>query len=130
MRRPYRRTMPKTWWLRQGPYRKFMIREWTAVFVVYFSLWTLCLVDRAKAGPDAFASFLQAMKWPWFVGLHGLGLLAVLYHTATWFQAAPKGLVVRLGEHRLNPGLIVAAQWVAFAVATLGFFLLVWPQPR
>ncbi len=124
MRRPYRRPMPKTWWLKHPHYVLFMLRELSAVFVIYFALWTVCLVQRASQGAEALSRFLETMKAPGWVLLHIVGLAFVLLHTYTWFATAPKVLPVRVGTEKVPDGVIIAAQWIGLLIVSVLFVVL------
>ncbi len=101
-----------------------MLRELTSVFVAYFAFWTICLLFQASRGPEQLAAFLTTMRKPGWLIWHAIGLLAVLFHTYTWFETAPKVLAVRIGEKRVPDRVIVGAQWVAFVVVAAVFFAL------
>jgi len=124
MRRPYHRPMPKTWWLKHPRYLLFMVREFSALFVVYFALWTVCLLYQAGHGPETLSGFLRAMKAPGWLLWHLIGLAMILLHTYTWFATAPKVIVLRRGAEKVPDGVIVAAQWIGFVIVSLVFLVL------
>ena len=54
-------------------------------------------------------------------------LIAALYHSITWFQAAPRAIVVRLGSFRSNDALIAGgnfAAWLSISAAIYYLYLL------
>lgn len=124
MRRPYHRPYPKDWWLKHPHYLKFMIRELTAVFVGYFAFWTICLVLQAARGPEELSRFLQAMAAPGWLIWHAIGLVGVLFHTYTWFETAPKVLVLRIGEKKVPEAVVIGAQWAVLVVVSIVFLML------
>jgi fumarate reductase subunit C len=119
----YVRPIPRFWWIRTAPFRRFVIRELTSVFVGLFSVILLLFLLALSRGPDAYAGFLRWLELPGIVVLHALTLAAVLYHTATSIQLASKIGEVRLGGQvvprrllmaGMTGGLIVASAVVAY----------------
>ncbi len=103
-----------------------MLRELTCVFVALFALVTLWEVRAVVQGPEAHARFLTWLRSPFFLGFHAVALLAVLFHSITWFNLAPKAMVVRLKGKRMPDALVAGANYAAFALlsAAVAFLLL------
>ena len=116
----YRRRVSVWWWLQSWRYTKFVLRELTSVFVAYFAVVALWKLRAIAAGPDAYARFLARMESPLFVGLNAMALLFVLFHSITWFNLAPKAMVVRLAGKRVPDWLIQAMNYLAWAVVSVG----------
>ena len=110
----YRRRVSVWWWLQKGSYAVFVLRELTSVFVATFALITLWQVRALLQGPGAYAHFLARLKSPLFLALHGVAFLFVLFHAVTWFNLAPKAMVVRLGGQRVPDWLIVGLNYGAW----------------
>jgi fumarate reductase subunit C len=55
-----------------------------------------------------------------------VALLFVLFHSITWFNLAPKAMVVRWKGHRVPDGLVAGANYAAWLAlsAAVAFFLL------
>lgn len=124
MPKPYIRKMPATWWLRKRAYFWFMIRELTAVLMaVYCVILLLLLFRMKKQGGSAYDDFLASLQTPWSVGFHFIAFVAAMYHTVTWFALVPKALVVRMGEEKVPPLVLVGAHWLAWVVVSA---VLVW----
>ena len=109
----YRRRVSVWWWLQKGSYAFFVLRELTSVFVAYFALVTLWQVRAVVHGPDEYAQFLARLKSPLFLALHGVAFLFVLFHAVTWFNLAPKAMVVRLGGKRVPDGVVAGLNYLA-----------------
>ncbi|MGH9382592.1 MAG: fumarate reductase subunit C [Thermoanaerobaculia bacterium] len=120
---PYRRRMPIFWWLGKAPYTKFIVRELTSLGVAYAVLMLLALAGAAAHGPEAFDAVLAWLRRPWAVGVNVLALLALLFHTVTWLNLAPKALVLKLGRRRLPDRVVLAAHYAAWIAASA---LVVW----
>ena len=126
-RRRYPLYIPKgsrTWWLRTGPNRRFAAREVTSMFSATFSLIMLLFLLALSRGRGAYDGFLRWLDHPWVVAVFVVTLLAVLYHTATWFRLTTKILVIRIAGRTLSPAVIGAGLVVAFigASALIAYF--------
>lgn len=121
------RKMPRTWWLRSGPFRRFAARELTSAFAAAFSLILLLLLFALSRGQEEYEAFLRWLNSPAAVALSAVILVALVYHTLTWFRLTTRILVIRLGRLVLPPtlilGLLVAA-WIA--ASAIVAYLLVW----
>ena len=114
----YRRRVSVWWWLEKGTYAAFVLRELTSVAVAFASLVTLLLVRALARGPEAYQRFIERLGHPDAVVLSLLALAFVLFHSITWFHLAPKAMVVRLRGRRLPDAMIVAANYLAWVVAS------------
>ena len=124
---PLPRRHSNTWWLRRWPYRIFMLREWSASFVAVYVVLLLVLVQRVNDGLTAYEGYLDFLQSPPLIAFHVVALLFALLHTATWFQAVPKGLPLKRGETRVPPMLMIAgsyAAWAAVSAVVALIFLL------
>jgi fumarate reductase subunit C len=128
MPKPYVRPMPATWWLRKRAYFWFMMRELTAVFVAAYCvllLYILWQIKRTVQGGAIYDEILARLQTPWSIAFHFLALVAAMYHTVTWFALVPKVMVVRVGEEKLPPILLVLAHWILWAIISAGILWLV-----
>jgi len=124
MPKPYIRKMPATWWLRNRAYFWFMMRELTAVFMAVYCVLLLVMVYRLKQSNSSFFDFLLSiLENPFSIAFHFLAFVAAMYHTWTWFALVPKVFVIRLGEEKVPPLLLVLGHWVGWFVVTA---VLVW----
>ena len=92
----YRRRVSVWWWLQNPTYTGFVLRELTSVFVAFFAVVYLWQLRALVQGPEAYAHFLARLGTPLFLALHSVAFLFVLFHAVTWFNLAPKAMVVRL----------------------------------
>ncbi len=116
-REGYIRPMPGDWWLKRKHYTLFMIREFTSVFVGAYAVFLVVMVSRAR-DPESFTRFVEVLKSPVSIGLHGIALAAALYHSATWFNLTPKVMVIYRGKDRVPEAWIAAANYVAWIVVS------------
>ncbi len=122
----YRPRVSTYWWLWSWPYTKFVLREISSIFVAFFVLITLAQIRALGRGPEAYAKFEARMRSPLLVALNVVVFLFVLLHTITWFNLAPKAMVVRVGGRRVPGWLIAGSNYAAWAVISgiVAWFLL------
>jgi len=127
MSKPLKRPFPKDWYLRTGPYRLFMIRELTSVFIAAYLVFILVWTYRLGRGPEAYREFMQSLRHPVAVVFHSLALAGALWHSITWFNLTPAVTPVRIGESKL-PDVAVAivlgyVPWIVFSIGILWIVL-------
>ena len=122
----YRRRVSVWWWLQNRSYTGFVLRELTSVFVAFFALVSLWQLRALIQGPEAYAHFLARLKTPLFLALDGVAFVFVVFHAVTWFNLAPKAMVVRLWGQRVPDWIIAGLNYVAWLVvsAAVGWILL------
>jgi len=94
MRKPLLPRQDALWWWRHPAYRRYMLREATALPLFLYALCLLYGVRELGRGETAFNAWLAFMGSPLIIVLQALALLAVLWHAWTWFQLVPKILVI------------------------------------
>lgn len=119
-RKPFVRQVSKTgWYLKHPRYMRYMSREVTCIPIAAFALLMLCTLERLSRGPEAYESFLTALKGPWgFLGLAVILFFAV-YNATNWFNVTPKAMPVQVGEEFLDGKYIVGAHYAVWAIASL-----------
>lgn len=110
----YRRRVSVWWWLQKGSYTTFVLRELTSVFVAFFALVFLWQLRALVQGPEAYAHFLVRLRTPLFLTVNSVALLFVLFHAITWFNLAPKAMVVRLRGRRVPDWIIAGLNYLAW----------------
>lgn len=121
-RKPYMRKFPKWWWLKQGRYRTYMIRELTCIFIGAYSIVIVVGLMRLSQGRAEYDAFLDALHRPLWITFHLLAILFALFHTVTWFGVAPKAMPLQIGEIRVPGAAIIMAHyagWIVVSVAVL-----------
>jgi fumarate reductase subunit C len=111
------------WWMQRGSYLVFILRELSSIFVAWFVLYLLLLVRAVSLGPGPYQRFLEWSGRPLVLALNIVSLFFVVFHAITWFNLAPKAMVVRLGRTRVPGILIAASNYFAWALASA---LVVW----
>jgi succinate dehydrogenase subunit C len=124
-RKPYVRPMITSEWVFRHPrYVRYMVREFSCLFI---GGWTLLMVWGLKQladGPAAWAAFLACLQSPASIVFHVVALGFALYHSVTWFNLTPKALPVQVGERFLPGALIAGAHFVVWAFLSLLLFKL------
>jgi fumarate reductase subunit C len=122
----YRRRVSVWWWLQNRRYTWFVLRELTSLFVAFFAGVSLWQLGALAQGPEAYAQFLARLGAPLFVALHAVTFLFVLLHSVTWFNLAPKAVVVRVRGRRVPDWAVVGgnyAAWLALSVVVAAIVL-------
>lgn len=130
MRKPYRQPQRWHWWWHHGYFRRYMLREATALPLFVYSLVLMSGLYRFTQGPRAFALWLEAMQAPGWLVFHGLALAACLLHTVTWLELVPKILVVHGRRVRISGTTIKRVHQGAAVVGSLALVAaaaLHWP---
>lgn len=122
----YRPVVSTWWWLGRGSYLKFILREISSVFVAWFVVILLLQIRALSRGADAYSSFQDWLRNPVVVLLNLISLFFVTLHAVTWFNLAPRAMVVRLRGKRVPDLLIAASNYIAWALASavVAWFLL------
>jgi len=117
--------MSTYWWLHRWAHLSFILREVSSVFVAWFVLYILLLVRAVNASAAAYARFLEWSAHPVVVAVNVVALGFVTYHAITWFNLAPKAMVVRVGGRRLPGVLVAGSNYAAWVVVSAGLVWLV-----
>lgn len=118
----YKPELTGRWWQKHGYFKRYMLREAT-VLPLLFLLFSLIAGAFSVADATRFAHWQAYMAHPAIIGLHGLALVASLYHAATFFVLFPRVMPIRLGTRKVPDAAIVAGQWTAVAIVTV---LMLW----
>ncbi len=121
----YRTRVSTYWWLWKWPYLRFVLREISSIFVAYFVVFTLLQIRAVSRGAAAYAAFEHRMRNPFLLALNAVSLFFVLFHTFTWFNLAPRAMVMRLGGRRVPDAVIAGANYVAWAAVSVGVAWLI-----
>ncbi len=110
----YRKRMPIFWWVHKWTHAKFILRELTCLSVAFYALVLLFQIRALTQSQEAYTSFLELLKTPVSIVLHGIAFLFLLFHAVTWFNLAPKALALRLGKKRVPDQAIKALNYIAW----------------
>jgi len=117
---------PIFWWVHKWTHVRFILRELTSVAVALYALVLVFHIRALSQGPEAYEVFLAWLRTPLPIVLHTIALVFVVFHSVTWFNLAPRALVIRIGEKRVPDVVIAALNYVAWICvsAVIGWTLL------
>jgi fumarate reductase subunit C len=113
--RPHQSTY---WWLQRGSYLVFILRELSSLFVGWFVVYLLMLIRAVSRGDLAYRQFLDWSRQPGVLALNLISLFFIVFHAITWFNLAPKAMVVHVGSARVPGFAIAASNYAAWLVAS------------
>ena len=122
----YRPEMSSIWWLKSKRYFLFMLRELSSLFIALFVLVFLYELFVLSKGPEAHGLLQGSLRAPAAVAFYLVAFLFAVYHTVTWFQAASKIQVVRLGSRTMPGWMMVAGAlgaWIVISAAVTAYLL-------
>ena len=112
----YQRPVHLFWWLERRSYVLFVLRELSSVFIAWFVVFLLLLVNAVSDGEASYQKFLDWSGQWWVIAINVVAMLFVLLHAVTWFALAPRAMVIKVRGSRLPPRQIVAAHYLAWLV--------------
>jgi fumarate reductase subunit C len=115
-RNPHVRQMTSEWIFRHPRYVRYMLREFSCLFIGGYGLLMVAALGSLAEGPAAWQAFLEALRSPLCIAFHVLALGFASYHSLTWFRLTPKALPVQLGESFVPDSAISGAHYAAWAV--------------
>ena len=113
-----RRRVSTYWWLERRPYVIFILRELSSVFVAWFVVYLLMLIRAIGRGAGAYGQFLEWSARPTVLVVNVVTLFFVTFHAITWFNLAPKAMVVHMRGRRVPAAVIAASNYAAFVVTS------------
>ena len=114
-----RRKLSTYWWLEKRAYVAFILREGSCMFVAWFVVYLLLLVNSVIGGRVSYGRFLEWSATPWVLTLNVVSFLFIVYHAITFFVAAPQAMVVHIGHERVPGFLVLAGHYVAWGAASV-----------
>ena len=125
-RQPYVRPVSKTtWYMRNGRYRKYMLREVTCILVAIYSFLIIWGLAALTGGMNSWNAFLQSQQNTAMVVFHAFALVFFLiYQTFDWFKLAPKAMPLQVGEKKLPDIYVIVAHYIAWLIVTAAVFWL------
>jgi fumarate reductase subunit C len=115
----YRRRVSTYWWLGSWPYVRFILRELSSLAVAFFVVLTLAQIYALGQGAQVYAELQEWLRQPAVIALNAVALLFAVFHTITWFNAAPKAMAVRMGGKRVPEWAVATPNFVAWAVISI-----------
>ena len=120
----YEPRFPILWWIKKWAYIRFILREMTSLAVVFYAVVFLLYVNAVSDGPEAFAAFTAWLKSPLSISLHAVAFFFLIFHSITWFNLAPKAMVIHIGPKKVSGSVILVMNYLTWVVVTVGLFWL------
>jgi fumarate reductase subunit C len=121
--KPYTKRVPVLWWISKWKHLHFIFRELTSLCVVFCSLELLYLVYVVSQGENAYMQFIEQLKSPWLTIANCFAFFGLLFHSYTWFNLAPKAMVVKIGKNTVPGALVLLANYAGWIVVSI---VLIW----
>ena len=123
-RKPYLREISSEWIFRHPRYLRYMVREFSCLFIGGWTLMMVWGLKQLAEGPAAWAAFLECLQSPASIVFHFVALGFALYHSVTWFNLTPKALPLQVGEAFVPDGVIAGAHFAGWAAVSLVILFL------
>lgn len=120
----YQPRFPILWWIKKWPYVRFIIREMTSLAVAFYVVVLLLYVNAVSDGLVAFEAYMDWLKSPWSIGLHVFAFFLLIFHSVTWFNLAPRAMVIHVGQKKVPGSVILFMNYMMWAVVSVGFIWL------
>jgi fumarate reductase subunit C len=108
------------WWTGRWAYTRFILRELSSLAVAWFVVYLMVLFRAMGSGPVRYERFLEWSAHPVVLAVNIVALVFLVFHAVTWFNLAPKAMVVHFGKKRV-PGVLIAisnyAAWIVLSAA-------------
>ncbi len=111
--------MSTYWWLQRWSYFAFILREVSSVFIAWLVVFLMLLVRAVGQGDAAYLAFIEWSGRPFVLVLNVLSLFFVVFHAITWFNLAPKAMVVHMRGRKVPGQVIAISNYLAWAVASV-----------
>lgn len=123
-RRPYVRPMAG-WWRKNPYFVEYMIHEGTALFVGAYAVVLLLSLIKLSQGEAEWTAWAACLRSPLGVAFHIAALIAMAYHSWTWFHIMPRTLPpIRVGGKRV-PGTAITRIALACAAGASVVLLVI-----
>jgi fumarate reductase subunit C len=119
----YRARVSTYWWSKRWSYVAFILRELSSVFIAWFVIFTLLQVRALSQGEEDYRRFVAWSGHPVALAVNAVSLLFVTFHAITWFNLAPKAMVVHLRGKQVPGRWIALSNYLAWALVSA---LLAW----
>ena len=123
-RKPYLRPITSEWIFRHPRYLRYMVREFSCLFIGGWTLMMVWGLKQLAQGPEAWAAFLQFLATPESIVFHLLALAFAIYHSVTWFNLTPKALPVQRGAEFVPDAVIAGAHFALWGLLSLAALVL------
>jgi fumarate reductase subunit C len=124
--REYHRTISNWWWLGRFNYLKFILREFSSLFVGYFLVVVLIQMAAVAGGKASYATFQAWLSEPLMIIVNIIAFLFLVLHAMTWSNLVPRAMFPRRRGRPVSEAAAAVPSYIIWMVATavLAFFIL------
>jgi succinate dehydrogenase subunit C len=124
--RKYHRATSNWWWLERFNYLRFMLREFSSLFVGYFLVVVLIQMCAVAGGKASYATFQAWMSEPLMIIVNIIAFLFLVLHAMSWSSLVPRAVYPRHHGRRVSEAATAGPSYILWIVATavLAFFIL------
>lgn len=118
-RNPYIRPISAREWVFRHPrYVRYMVREFSCLFIAGWTALMVWGLKQLAEGPAAWAAFLELLRTPASIVFQLATLAFAAYHSITWFNLTPKALPLQVGESFVPGWVIAGAHFAGWAIVS------------
>jgi len=118
----YRPRTPILWWIKKWAYIRFILRELTSIAVAFYAVVLVLYVGALSESPEAFVSFTEWLGSPVSIGIHAIVFPFLIFLSITWFNLAPRAMVIHLGSKKIPGSVILVMNYLVWAVVSAVLF--------
>jgi len=121
----YTRPIPAGWWWQTPFLLRYMLREWSSLFVVAYALVLLSGVYSLSQGEASYDAWRRVIASPPLVVFHLIALLVLVYHSYTWFKVMPKTTPhIPIDPKVITYGGIAVVAFISVAAVAIGYWVM------
>ena len=113
------------WWMGNGHYVLFMLRELGGALCAVYGIILLGLLIAFDQGSASYANYLAFLQTPAMLGIQAVILAFILIHAFTWFYLIGKSQAVMSSNRAPAWTRVMVLMVVVFLGASVGVLLLV-----
>lgn len=113
------------WWMGNGHYILFMVREIGGALCAVYGIILLGLLIAFDQGAASYANYLAFLQMPAMLVVQGILLAFILVHAFTWFYLIGKSQAAMSSYRAPEWTRVVALMVVIFVAASVGVLFLV-----
>jgi fumarate reductase subunit C len=108
----------REWVFRHPRYVRYMVREFSCLFIAGWTVLMVWGLKQLAEGPAAWAAFLELLRTPASIVFQVATLAFAAYHSITWFNLTPKALPLQVGESFVPGWVIAGAHFAGWAIVS------------
>jgi fumarate reductase subunit C len=113
------------WWMGNGRYVLFMLRELGGALCAVYGIVLLGLLVAFDRGPASYANYLAFLQTPGMLVVQAVLLVFILIHAFTWFHLIGKSQAVMSSYRAPGWTRVMVLMIVVFLAASAGVLFVV-----